>query len=280
MSNQTKTTILIVDDSDDVRRAVGRVLRLAGFEVQEAESGAEALARVAEPPDLVILDVQLGDMSGFEVCRRIRACPATRSIPILHLSAQATDEVSQATGLDEGADVYLTHPVDARVLVAHVDALLRSRRQAQSDRSVAKRWASGFDSLDEGVCHVDADGCVLRCNRAFAEVLGVKAGACPGKGLSDVLAAALSAGEADALAGAILGAAWQAKEVRIGTRRFWAGVGALPREGGRRGGSVLTLWDITEFKQREDFLRLDEQLFDELAEGLLLGMARSKGRET
>ena len=107
-----KATILNVDDDDAGRYTVSRVLRQAGFEVMEAANGAESLRLVKENPDLVVLDVQLPDMSGFEVCERIRADPATSLIPVLHLSATYIDSQSMVRGLDHGADGYLTQPVE------------------------------------------------------------------------------------------------------------------------------------------------------------------------
>src|SRR5437867_5995851 len=79
-------TILTVDDSPQVREVITEILRCAGFEVREAATGADALRGAAEHPDLIILDIQLPDIDGFEVCRRLKADPATATIPVLHLS--------------------------------------------------------------------------------------------------------------------------------------------------------------------------------------------------
>jgi CheY-like chemotaxis protein len=87
MSDAPELTILNVDDDDASRYATSRILRQAGFEIIEAATGAEALRLAKENPDLVILDVNLPDMDGFEVCERIKADPATSLIPVLHLSA-------------------------------------------------------------------------------------------------------------------------------------------------------------------------------------------------
>jgi CheY-like chemotaxis protein len=96
-----------------------RVLRRNGFGVPEAGTGEEALCLVKEAPDLVVLDVRLPDLNGFEVCRRINADPETCSIPALHLSAACLS--SQATGREGGADAYLTQPVAPQVLLATAD---------------------------------------------------------------------------------------------------------------------------------------------------------------
>ncbi len=120
--------VLVVDDTAANRYAVARTLRTAGFEVLEAERGEQALQLVrAERPDLVVLDVRLPDMLGFEVTQRLRAQQDTENVGILHLSATFTDSDAQAYGLGAGADAYLLHPFDSQVLVATVRALLRMR---------------------------------------------------------------------------------------------------------------------------------------------------------
>src|SRR5947209_8711715 len=95
-----KKTILHVDDNDANRYAVSRSLTKAGFDVTEATSGAQALEMVDKNPDLVILDIRLPDINGFEVCRRIKTNPQTKRIPVLHLSASAASSADKATGLD------------------------------------------------------------------------------------------------------------------------------------------------------------------------------------
>ena len=128
MAQPSKTTILNVDDNEAGRYAVSRILKQAGFEVLEAASGEEALRLIDRNPDLIILDVKLPDIDGFEVCRRIKSNPATDFIPILHLSATYHDSESRVKGLEGGADSYLTHPVEPLVLIASIRALLRIRK--------------------------------------------------------------------------------------------------------------------------------------------------------
>jgi DNA-binding response OmpR family regulator len=127
MAQPSKITILNVDDNEAGRYAVSRILKQAGFEVLEAASGEEALRLVDRNPDLIILDVKLPDIDGFEVCRRIKSNPATSLIPILHLSATYQDSESRVKGLEGGADSYLTHPIEPLVLIASIRALLRIR---------------------------------------------------------------------------------------------------------------------------------------------------------
>lgn len=98
----TGATILHVDDTDAQRYAISRVLRHAGFEVLEARTGAQALEFVERLPDLVVLDVNLPDISGFAVCRQIKANEATSRIPVLHLSATMVSTDARVAGLEGG----------------------------------------------------------------------------------------------------------------------------------------------------------------------------------
>ncbi|MEW5765830.1 MAG: PAS domain S-box protein, partial [Acidobacteriota bacterium] len=126
---EAEPLVLLVDDDDAGRYATGRILRRQGFEVLEEGTGEGALVSAERyHPDLIVLDVNLPDLSGFEVCRRLKASPATASIPVLHLSATHLNPDAVAHGL-ETAEGYLTQPVDPAVLVATVKALLRLKRQ-------------------------------------------------------------------------------------------------------------------------------------------------------
>src|SRR5687768_9309609 len=120
--------ILVVDDDMELLGLVGFALRQAGYLVIEAADGGAAVANFErEQPDLVILDVNLPVVSGFDVCRRIRAEGST---PIMMLTVRSSEE-DQVRGLDGGADDYLTKPFSPRTLLARVRALLR---RAEIDR--------------------------------------------------------------------------------------------------------------------------------------------------
>ncbi len=131
--------ILVVDDSEDNRYAVRRHLEQAGFRVVEGASGEDTIRLVRENPDLIILDVDLPDTNGFEICQQIKSHPATSAIPVLNLSATFTMTRHRVQGLDSGADAYLCHPVEAIELVATVNALLRVRRAEQALRDADRR---------------------------------------------------------------------------------------------------------------------------------------------
>ncbi|MEO8127529.1 MAG: ATP-binding protein [Bryobacteraceae bacterium] len=121
-------SILNVDDYDPGRYARTKVLRQAGFDVLEAKSGTEALDLVLNSkPSIVLLDVNMPDMSGFEVCRRIRENPATAATTVVHISASSIQTQHQVHGLDSGADSYLVEPIEPEILIATVKAFLRAR---------------------------------------------------------------------------------------------------------------------------------------------------------
>jgi two-component system response regulator PrrA len=121
-------TVLIVDDDAVLRRSLARALRLAGFRTDVAEGGRDALARIAAGrPDVVVLDVSMPDLSGTEVCRRLRA--GGNEVPVVMLSAldEADDRIS---GLQAGADDYLVKPFVTAELELRLRALLRRRPPA------------------------------------------------------------------------------------------------------------------------------------------------------
>ena len=132
MADESAVTILVVDDDEAKRYAITKILQKVGFAIREAATGAEALRLVADLPDLVILDVKLPDVSGFEVCRRIKADPATASIPVLHLSTTFVDLDDKVQGLEGGADGYLTDVLEPLELIATVRSLLRARRAEEA----------------------------------------------------------------------------------------------------------------------------------------------------
>src|SRR5690606_957900 len=125
--------ILVVDDNAATRYSTAHVLRSVGWTVLEAATGTEAIAKVRDNIALVILDVNLPDVMGFEVCRRIRTVEKLTRLPVIHLSATFVKDVDKVHGLEAGADGYLVHPVEPPVLIATVRAFLRAR-QAEDDR--------------------------------------------------------------------------------------------------------------------------------------------------
>lgn len=115
-------SLLFIEDDDGIRLALSMALEDEGYSVREAANGGDGLAAFDEtPPDLVLLDLRLPDMSGFDVCRRIRA---KSIVPIIMITAQ-TDTHDMVAGLEAGADDYITKPVVPKELAARIRALLR-----------------------------------------------------------------------------------------------------------------------------------------------------------
>jgi signal transduction histidine kinase/CheY-like chemotaxis protein len=169
----SKPIILNVDDYAPGRYARTQLLRSWGFEVKEAGTGAEALRLATlEHPALVILDVQLPDMDGFEVCRLLKRHHDGMTVPVLHVSATFTSGAHQALGLDGGADGYLVEPVEPAVLRATIDALLRLRRAERALLTMTRQWEATFDGIADGIALLDPELRVLRCNAAFGRMFG------------------------------------------------------------------------------------------------------------
>lgn len=122
-------TILNVSGDAVAREAVSSILRGEGYRVQEAACGEEALRMAQEaPPELMVVEVALPDIDGFELCRRLKLDPRTTFVSVLHRSATYTDGASYVRGLETGADGYLIEPVAPEILLATVWALLRTAR--------------------------------------------------------------------------------------------------------------------------------------------------------
>src|SRR5438874_6615707 len=172
MPDSPSATLLLVEDDETGRRLTSRLLRLAGFEVREAATGGEALRLADSQTDLIILDVQLPDMSGFEVCRALKANPATASALVLHLSGVAKTSADRTQGLEGGADGYLTKPVDPDELIAHVNALLRLRRAEEAARAGAERLRLLLDTAYDAFVAIDAGGILIDWNRRAEKVFG------------------------------------------------------------------------------------------------------------
>ncbi len=122
--NPSDVNILVVDDEEDVVEVISHFLDQEGYRVARAYDGEEALDKATPEINLIILDIMLPGLDGYEVCKRLRSRVETEKIPIIFLSAKSEEE-DQVRGLMIGADDYLTKPVSPQVIIAHVKAVLR-----------------------------------------------------------------------------------------------------------------------------------------------------------
>ena len=163
--------VLVVEDEADVANLVKHALERGGdAQVEIAATATSALDFVANaPPDLVVLDLNLPGLDGTEVCRLLRARPATATLPIIMLTAR-TDEADRVLGLDLGADDYITKPFSPRELAARVRAVLRRRSTAPLTSAMSMysgaRLVADFDAV-----LVTVDGEPIRLTRREFELL-------------------------------------------------------------------------------------------------------------
>jgi CheY-like chemotaxis protein len=225
--------ILLADDDEVGRYVIATMLRRSGFVVREAADGRQAVdAVIGDPPDLAVLDVKMPGLDGFEACRRLKSTEKTRHIPVLLLSATFLETEAQVEGLENGADAYLTQPIEAPVLAATIRALLRARSAEAEVRIAALEWRTTFDTITDAVAVLAGDGRVRRANKAFRALFGDAVDNTRVDALSD-----LATGD----------------EIDLGPRTYRVHIDPVSGEAGRDGAaearSVVTLSDVTAAKQ-------------------------------
>ncbi len=119
--------VLVIEDSTPQREMITELLRGNGLEVMAASDGVEALAQIqsGQYPDLVVLDIVMPKMNGYEVCRRLKSDPTTQHVPVILCSSKG-EEFDRYWGMKQGADAYIAKPFQPRELVGTVKQLLRS----------------------------------------------------------------------------------------------------------------------------------------------------------
>lgn len=245
--------ILIVDDREQNRYILRRVLERSGYQCEESSTGRDALERAQTLPDAIILDVHLPDVSGFEVCQKIKNDPRTAQVPVLQVSASFVGSEDRAKALEIGADAYLTHPIDGVVLTATVRSLLRLRAAENVTRKSAAQWQSASDALSEGLAFVDSEGRLAQMNKAFATICGLR---CPcERSAAEVFRQVFGTSEP------LLheGPKRYAAEFQVGQKIISVTVDALTLDGVLIGKTVV-LTDLTDRKLAEYAMRTADKL--------------------
>ncbi len=244
---ETKTVVLIIDDNEENRYTFGRYLRQLDFEVWTASTGEEGMTLAKKGPSLIMLDIQLPDANGYELCRVLKTDPLTASIPVLHTSATFTEAADRAYGLEGGADGYLVQPIEADELTATVRALLRVRSAENAARALASQWQTTFDSISDGLCLVDSEGNVVRFNKAFADLFPPSETPKPGTSFEDVVGN-LSEGLA-------LPRLLSRPEVMLHNRWYKVASNTIHNDDGTIGGVAWVFSDINTIREAESKLQ-------------------------
>jgi len=168
-----KNLILVVDDSRTVLHGTCRILQKAGYETIEASSGIDGLRLTIEhKPDLVLLDVVLPDIYGYEVCRRIKAESDLAGTLVILISSLDTHEDHQAQGLEIGADGYIARPVSNRNLLAHIKSLLRLKVAEDNLRQSELKFRTVADFTYDWEYWIAPDGCILYMSQSSERITG------------------------------------------------------------------------------------------------------------
>ena len=245
-------TILVADDRPASRYPLVHALKRAGFAVMEASTGKEALELANHLPAVILLDVKLPDILGYEVCRRIKANAHTNQILVLQLSAAFLSDESKVHALESGADAFLTQPVEPNVLIATVRSLVRLHNAELSNRRLGEQWQTTFDALSEGVALIDSSGIIQRSNRALTKILGRSYADIEGLSLAEMILRSfgLNVGDEDE---------FPSKEGKLGTRYFQLSLSPVVRNE-IRDGSIFIVTEITEQKRAQSAILINERL--------------------
>ncbi|NJN88009.1 MAG: response regulator [Leptolyngbyaceae cyanobacterium SL_7_1] len=176
MADQTNAPIsadiLVVDDVPDNLRLISKLLRSHGFRVRVAASGQMALTAIATaPPHLVLLDIVMSPMDGYEVCQRLKANPATKDIPVIFISA-SDERIDKAKAFSLGGVDYISKPFQTDEVLMRISNQLTLFHQQQQLKRTEATYRSIFENATEGIFQVGVNGRYLSANPALAQIYG------------------------------------------------------------------------------------------------------------
>jgi PAS domain S-box-containing protein len=268
----SKCKVLVVDDEPDLLDINSTILRSAGYEVLEASTGNDCL-RIAteEHPDLILLDVNLPDISGIDVCRQIKADPELIGTYVILISGMKASSENQVEGLEEGADGYIVRPISKREFLARVHAMMRIKDSEtalrESNEKLERQLHQNnliLESVGEGIYGMDMNGDTIFVNPPLLKMTGYKSEELIGKKLHFILHHSRHDGTpypeedcpiyATLKDGALRNASDEIFWRKDGTNFPVEYTSAPIREGDKTTGVVVVLRDITRRKQTEEAL--------------------------
>ena len=270
MWNRTNS-ILVVDDDQRLREVFALCLRRAGYEVQEAETGFEGLELARKHlPSLVLLDVRLPDVSGIEICKKIKADPALADVFVALCSGEATGEEQKIDGLQIGADEYLVKPFGIEELLARVRTLLRLRDTTAALRASEEHYRRLVDILPDAICLISPQGRLMSVNSQAVAMLGYDSAELLNKSIFDLIpTGAPMHPDILVLKNRII------RDVECtlltkngGSLQTELSATVTSGKDGRTAGLVCVVRDITKRKEAEKILRDSEERFRQLADNI------------
>jgi PAS domain S-box-containing protein len=263
--------ILIVDDDHLVREAYAACLRRAGYQVQEAGNGFEGLELARKHlPSLVLLDVNLPDISGIEICHNIKTDPALADVFVALCSGEATGEEHKVDGLQMGADEYLVKPFGMEEMLARVRTLLRLRDTAAALRASEEHYRRLVDILPDAICLISTQGRLMSVNSQAIAMLGYDSAELLHKSISDLIpASGPLQSEILVLKDGIIRDV-ECTLLKKNGKRLQIELSAALASGkdGQSSGLVCVARDITKRKEAEKILRDSEERFRQLADNI------------
>lgn len=256
-SNQTsKPVILNVDDNATSLYLVSRILDSNGFDTISASSGEEAIMITHNRHvDLILLDINLPGIDGFETAKKLASDKKTSSIPIVHTSATYTDASHVIEGLQDGACAYLNHPIEPGVLIGTINSLLRFKKIEKEKNEESNICRDTFNSISDGIIVIDEEGRVIKCNDAFLEITGKKFTSIIGKPFLDLFTKSRKNISDDFLSFVNLFSKRKINEIEINGRLMDIISNPIFDEDKKCTGFAYIFHDITAFKKNETKLK-------------------------